>query len=1089
MFYSVKHTSYLAVLGSILVSVMAIVAMLVFFGGAKQNTEISGASFIQAQASVASVNESTAFSNNPNMGPGEAISIKVSGNDGKLGWCGISGKAGEATLIAHLQPGAFFTGWFENGEFVSAELNYTFAFNRSYVFFAVFSTVQEYTITAKAENNNGIVSGGATVTAGDEIILEAVPNEGYNFVGWEKVGTPDIFSESNSFRLQVNENATFIARFAPITLITIDTFVFSTPESSLNTVQILVAGSDEVSNGVFYQNNGEAKVVATPSEGYIFDGWYENFTLVSKETVFIIDTSRDRTLMALFKEVVVAPAEIFDVEINVVVKDVITRTMTLSFAKDAPVSLDPLSFGLTTFIGWYKGDDLENALLVTQGVSPQNIYNFTSQANTRLFLKLEPKTFVISVVFSGSMIGSGITLYGAGVYEEGAPVRLSYSGSSEAGARYRFESWMEYGRPISNSSEYSSPEYDTTANRDRTFVAVFTVRTYKIYFRIRNQDLDEIIFASDHIYNYGAEVTFNASFFAEIYSGYFLGWTDDLDRPITQNGQPVGNTYTFTVSSNKTINLDLTLEKIMVYVGVYRDANKSADAGVLDRGFAGQFWRDNALNTGVPLPLNLTLANDKGSAFLELGVTAYEGYAFAYWLKNGFLLSRDAYTTDRACYGDIYQAVFTPVMRKITIDVYVDSILSTTYVIDVFNDDNYHTIDALDYGKGTFISWSKNGEINAYIDGTKLVFKPLWNLNFFVSFKSETVEPPVTYTIVVNSYVEVWHFDGIGYNVTYDFIGSYTNVYLAGSIPRLTYTKAENTQYRFYYWGSDADKDIRYKESPDNEAVSVYAFTIGIWKDYVFAMIFTHFQYFVTLDTYPAAAQASFVNPTNRYVNTRKLDRIDLSFTCSEDYQLVHFLKDGKPLDYTASQNTPDKVFIGGGNSYSIFSYFPNFSVSIVAVFEKKTVSAYGISAASASEISMIGEAMASSSGGSSHIVIDIDALFNMIKNDITLSTNNKDAAIIFRSTINGINMLSASARQGYRFIGWEVDGQMVSGEKLAYTEGSGLNVVAIYGLADSGMPETTKWIIIGSSILLVLGAAATVFAVRRHRTSHAQSV
>ena len=80
-----------------------------------------------------------------------------------------------------------FGGWYENGEMVSDNPVYSFAVTGAHTLTAKFTdTVKKtYTITSTAHpQTGGYVSGGGTYEIGTEIVLSAVENEGYVFVGW-----------------------------------------------------------------------------------------------------------------------------------------------------------------------------------------------------------------------------------------------------------------------------------------------------------------------------------------------------------------------------------------------------------------------------------------------------------------------------------------------------------------------------------------------------------------------------------------------------------------------------------------------------------------------------------------------------------------------------------------------------------------------------------------------------------------------------------------------------------------------------------------------------------------------------------------
>ena len=106
---------------------------------------------------------------------------------GKTSGDGSYASGANVTVIAVPNEKYKFAGWYENGEKVSDNMEYSFAVTGDRKLTAKFtSTVKKtYTITATANpEDGGSVSGAGTYEEGTEIILSAKVNEGYTFVGW-----------------------------------------------------------------------------------------------------------------------------------------------------------------------------------------------------------------------------------------------------------------------------------------------------------------------------------------------------------------------------------------------------------------------------------------------------------------------------------------------------------------------------------------------------------------------------------------------------------------------------------------------------------------------------------------------------------------------------------------------------------------------------------------------------------------------------------------------------------------------------------------------------------------------------------------
>lgn len=114
-------------------------------------------------------------------------------------------------------------------------------------------------------------------------------------------------------------------------------------------------------------------VVATPAEGYKFDGWYENDTLVSNNASYTFTASVARNLVARFAEshdVVIQATCNVDSSLATVTGGgtyQVGDTVTLQSTKAAGAQL--------VFNGWWEGSSL---------VSNNNPYTFTAEASRTL---------------------------------------------------------------------------------------------------------------------------------------------------------------------------------------------------------------------------------------------------------------------------------------------------------------------------------------------------------------------------------------------------------------------------------------------------------------------------------------------------------------------------------------------------------------------------------------------------------------------------------------------------------------------------------------------------------------------------------
>ncbi len=151
----------------------------------------------------------------------------------------------------------------------------------------VFVQADTYNLRVKASvENGGTVNGGGTVKEGDNAVISASPNEGFNFEGWTLNGNR-VSQDSQYTVNNVRGDATYVAEFQPVKCrITVN-------------VNDTNAGTATESRDVTY---GEGLALeAWAKAGYQFDGWTENGNTVSKDSRMQLDRiTGSRTFTAVF---------------------------------------------------------------------------------------------------------------------------------------------------------------------------------------------------------------------------------------------------------------------------------------------------------------------------------------------------------------------------------------------------------------------------------------------------------------------------------------------------------------------------------------------------------------------------------------------------------------------------------------------------------------------------------------------------------------------------------------------------------------------------------------------------------------------
>ena len=121
--------------------------------------------------------------------------------------------------------------------------------------------IETYTITAVSANPGyGTVTGGGTYPVGTVVTIEAVPNEGYEFISWNDDNT------DNPREITVTENAVYVAYFSEV------------PPEPTYTITAVSANPEHgyVTGGGTYPEGMVVTIEAIANEGYEFFSWNDN---------------------------------------------------------------------------------------------------------------------------------------------------------------------------------------------------------------------------------------------------------------------------------------------------------------------------------------------------------------------------------------------------------------------------------------------------------------------------------------------------------------------------------------------------------------------------------------------------------------------------------------------------------------------------------------------------------------------------------------------------------------------------------------------------------------------------------------------
>ena len=175
---------------------------------------------------------------------------------------------------------------------------------------AVIPDFKTVTVSAAEGGTAGILSDGQLlqtlmILKGDRISVKAEPEEGYQFAGWYQ--GQDLVSEEAEYTFAVDESISLEAKFeekppAPVY------YRIQISAGEGGTAAILDEQGDVKS--IEAEEGSKVVILASPSVGYTFDGWYENGNKVYVLPRAVLTVDRDQSMEARFiKEEKTEPSE------------------------------------------------------------------------------------------------------------------------------------------------------------------------------------------------------------------------------------------------------------------------------------------------------------------------------------------------------------------------------------------------------------------------------------------------------------------------------------------------------------------------------------------------------------------------------------------------------------------------------------------------------------------------------------------------------------------------------------------------------------------------------------------------------------
>lgn len=194
-----------------------------------------------------------------------------------------------------------------------------------------FITTTIYTITTNVTPaGSGTVTGGGNYPDGYQVMLTAIPNQGYHFVEWSNG------NQANPYSFIAFEGLNITAIFAPNTI------------SYTLTTLVDPVGSGIVIGGGSYESGSNVQIEAIPENGYIFDHWSDSNTL-NPRYVYL---NGDTTLTAYFIE----EENEYDIVLSVYPEGSGTVTGDGTYEAGSEITIEAIPDDGFEFISWSDGN-------------------------------------------------------------------------------------------------------------------------------------------------------------------------------------------------------------------------------------------------------------------------------------------------------------------------------------------------------------------------------------------------------------------------------------------------------------------------------------------------------------------------------------------------------------------------------------------------------------------------------------------------------------------------------------------------------------------------------------------------------------
>ncbi|MDR4988423.1 MAG: MBG domain-containing protein [Bacteroidales bacterium] len=357
----------------------------------------------------------------------------------------------DVTVTATANEGYAFISWTDEGDVVVSIADvYTFTMPDEDVTLTANFELIDYTLTLIANPvDGGTVTGAGVYNFGDEVEVDAIPNDGWAFVNWTDENDAVVSEEAFNV-ITITGDLTLTANFE---MIDYTLTLIANPED----------GGTVTGAGV-YNYGDEVEVDAIPNEGWEFISWTdEEDNFVSDDAFNVITITGDLTLTANF--------EMIDYTLTLIASPedggTVTGAGVYNFGDEVEVNAIPNEGW--EFVNWTDEDDAV--------VSDEALNVITITGDLTLTANFEMIDYTLTLIANPT---AGGTVTGAGVYNFGDEAEVNAIPNDG----WEFVNWTDVDGNVVSDQALNV----ITITGDLTLTANFELITYTVTFVVTDSD-------------------------------------------------------------------------------------------------------------------------------------------------------------------------------------------------------------------------------------------------------------------------------------------------------------------------------------------------------------------------------------------------------------------------------------------------------------------------------------------------------------------------------------------------------------------------------------------------------------------------